>query len=60
VEHVQIYGEDCDVFLGALYINIAFETPLSTVDPDVQLGLETLGLGNITQVGFRVWATSHR
>lgn len=46
----QVFDEECDVFLGGLYINVAFVNPDQTLEPNVQAGLVTLGLGNITQV----------
>ena len=47
-----MYGGDCDVFLGSLYINIAYANTANTIDPDVQGSLRYLGLAGITQIGL--------
>ena len=49
---LQVFDEDCDIFLGGLYINIAYSNPAGTRNPDVQSSLATLGLGNLSQIGL--------
>lgn len=48
----QVFGGDCDIYEGGLYINIGFVNPQGTENPDVQSSLNTLGLGNLSYVGL--------
>lgn len=49
---LQVYGGDCDIFLGSLYINIAYVNIDSTVNPDVQGSLQFLGLAKVSEIGL--------
>ena len=49
---LQVYGEDCDIYLGGLYVNVGFVNPAGTANPNVQAGLDFLGFGNLSQVGL--------
>ena len=49
---VQVFGGECDVFLGSLYINIGYVNASTTLNPDIQAGLASLGLSKISQVGL--------
>ena len=47
-----MFGGDCDVFLGSLYINIGYVNVANTYNPDIQGSLAYLGLSKISQVGL--------
>ena len=49
---VQIFNQVCDVYLGGIYINIAFVNASTTSNPNVQHGLDVLGLGKLSQIGL--------
>lgn len=49
---MQLFNENCGAFLGGLYINIAFQNSIGTLNPDVQGSLSILGLGNVSQLGL--------
>ena len=49
---LQVFGGQCDVFLGSLYINIGYVNASTTLNPDIQSGLASLGLSKISQVGL--------
>lgn len=40
------------MFLGSLYINIGYVNASTTLNPDIQSGLASLGLSKISQVGL--------
>ena len=48
-EQGMLFGKQCDVLYGGLYINVGFIDPAETSNPDVQGGLVTLGLGDLTE-----------
>lgn len=50
--NVQVFGGDCDVYEGGLYINVGFLNPQGTINPDVQGALDVLGLGNLSSIGL--------
>ena len=49
---MQVYGRDCETFLGSLYINVAYSNAAATLNPDIQGSLAFLGLSEMSSVGL--------